>query len=305
MKNPLLSIITINYNSIEETKELIHSIYNSSFTDYEIIVVNNSPNQNCKELINLEKTRLVNPNENLGFAGGNNFGTKYAQGELVLYINNDMEVTPLFLEKMVNCFQSNPNIGAASPKIKYYHTPGMIQYAGYNKMNNKTLTCTARGKNQIDSGQYSVNEKTEFIHGGAVITSKEVLAKAGFMPEEYFLYYEELSWGMQIKNAGYEMHYVADALVYHKESVSVGKNSPLKTYYMNRNRILFAQKHLESTEKLIALFYLFLVSFPVNFFRNIENKPNLSALVNAYKWHVKSLFTFKKIKSNEHSLAIN
>ena len=75
------------------------------------------------------------------------------------------------------------------------------------------------------------------------------------MPEIYFLYYEEMDWCTQILNHGYQLWYEPRCTIYHKESCSTGKNSSLKTYYLTRNRLLYAWRNRQGKTLLISLIY--------------------------------------------------
>ena len=91
-----------------------------------------------------------------------------------------------------------------------------------------------------------------------MMVKREVIEKAGLMPECYFLYYEELDWSMMIRRAGYEIWYEPACTVFHKESQTTGQNSPLRTYYITRNRLLFTQRNQQGMIKFIS--YLYLIS---------------------------------------------
>jgi GT2 family glycosyltransferase len=89
-----------------------------------------------------------------------------------------------------------------------------------------------------------------------MMVKREVIEKAGMMPECYFLYYEELDWSMMIRRAGYEIWYEPACTVSHKESQTTGQQSPLKTYYITRNRLLFAQRNINGGEKYLTYIYI-------------------------------------------------
>ncbi|MDZ7845886.1 MAG: hypothetical protein U5L96_03410 [Owenweeksia sp.] len=114
-----------------------------------------------------------------------------------------------------------------------------------------------RGWMEEDKGQYDQIAPTAYIHGAAMMISKKVLEEVGPMYEDYFLYYEELDWSERIRKAGYELLYRGHAKVYHKESVSTGVNSPLKLYYLNRNRLLFARRNFPPLNRLACYSYYF------------------------------------------------
>ncbi|MCG8700229.1 MAG: glycosyltransferase family 2 protein, partial [Bacteroidales bacterium] len=290
MKNaPLISIITINYRQAAVTNQLLDSLQHLSWSNFEVIVVDNSCNGDADNIIStIPHTKLiVNPINN-GFAGGNNLGIKYAKGDYILLLNNDTEVEPGFIEPMVAIFEKDANTGMVSPKIKYFDTPNTIQYAGFSDINPFTLRMNAIGHKQTDSAVYNHTNKTPFAHGCAVMIPRGVINQIGLMPEEYFLYYEEHDWSFKVRKAGYSIYYQPKSVVYHKESVSVVKNSPLKTYYLNRNRILFMRKNFTAFQKIMAFIYLVLVSIPANIITRAipGGKEHLKDYVRAITWHL-------------------
>jgi GT2 family glycosyltransferase len=119
-----------------------------------------------------------------------------------------------------------------------------------------TLRNRSIGFNEEDKGQYDTAHSTPCAHGAAMMVKREVIEKAGIMPECYFLYYEELDWSEMIRRAGYEIWYEPECTVYHKESQATGQHSPLKTYYITRNRLIFAQRNIHGATKYLTYTYL-------------------------------------------------
>lgn len=116
----MVSLITINYNGYKDTCELVNSLRQFEDYPYEIIIVDNaSPNGDGPLLkASLSGVTVICSDKNLGFSGGNNLGYKYAKGEHILFINNDMIITGPFLKTLVNRLQTNEHIGLVSPKIR-------------------------------------------------------------------------------------------------------------------------------------------------------------------------------------------
>jgi GT2 family glycosyltransferase/acetyltransferase-like isoleucine patch superfamily enzyme len=293
MKNPdypLVSIVTVNYNQTNVTRDLLISLRNITYPAIEIIVVDNGSADDSIKVLKGEfpEIKLILTGKNTGFAGGNNIGIKAGTGDYFLLINNDVEVTPGFLEPLVDCFQKNPKVGVASPKIVYFNRDEKIQYAGSSRIN----PFTGRGKRfgylEKDTGQYDFDLKTELGHGAGLMTSKAVLESVGLLPEEYFLYYEEHDWTESAKRKGYEVHYVGTSKIYHKESISTGKNSPLKTYYLSRNRILFAKRNSSRSEFLLSIFYIWAIAAPKNILSFLVkgDTKNLNGYLKGLLWHV-------------------
>lgn len=242
---PLVSIITVNYNSTEVTIELLRSIQRFASSSIEVIVVDNASQEDPAERLRAvyPAVQVIVSPVNLGFSGGNNLGIRAARGEFFFLVNNDTELTAGLIEGLLDIFRRHPDAGMACPKFHFFYHPGIIEYAGYNALNVWKGSCTMVGNKEKDEGQYNREGATHFAHGGAMMIPAAVVKEVGEMPECYFLYYEELDWSEQIKRKGYRIYYQPRALIYHKESMSVGKKSLIKTYYHCRNRILFMRRN--------------------------------------------------------------
>ena len=263
-KQPLVSIITVNYNQSKITCEFLESLKNVSYSELEVFVVDNdSPNDNpdiIKE--QFPKITLIKSNKNLGFAGGNNIAIPYCKGKYILFINNDTEVDNGFLEPLVELLESNPKIGMVSPRTQYFHSPNIIQYAGFTPLNLITTRIFSYGFGEKDVGQFSNTFESGSIFGTAMLVPTEVIKKVGMMSEIFFLYYEEHDWAAHIKDNDYLIYYQGKSLVLHKESISTIKHSPFQTYYLSRGRILFTRRNTKGIKKILALLYIYLITTP-------------------------------------------
>lgn len=260
---PRVSIITINYNQLVHTCALLDSLRKLTYRNVEVIVVDNASAENPSDVITSRypEVKLVVSPTNLGFAGGNNLGISASTGDYLLFLNNDTETDPGFLEPLVSLFETNPQAGAASPKILYYNT-GIIQYAGSTPLNPLTGRNKRIGYQEKDCGQHDCLKETGLAHGAAMMVPRRVIDRVGKMPELFFLYYEEIDWCEQIKKAGYKIYFVPASKVYHKESMSIGRTSPLKTYYLTRNRLLFMRRHTTGTIKILWILFFLFISLP-------------------------------------------
>ena len=150
-----------------------------------------------------------------------------------------------------------------------------------------------------DNGQFDKDEPTSFVHGAAMMIPMKVIREVGLMAEIYFLYYEELDWGARIRAAGYELWYVHNSTVMHKESISTGRLTPFKTYYMNRARVLYLRRNVHGFSFLVSFLYQTFVSVPKNtvtFFIKGQRGHGI-AYLKAILWHVKNMF-IKDIHTN-------
>ena len=251
-----LSIITVNYNGIKDTCELIDSIPFNNNT--EVIVVDNASKKDEASIISerFPHVKVIRSYKNLGFAGGNNLGIKEAKGAYILLINNDTYFKDFYIDNLIKRLESSDKIGIVCPKLRFAWGNYPIQFAGYTHLSYITLRNKAIGFGEEDKGQYDTAHPTPYAHGAAMLIKREAIEKVGLMPECYFLYYEEIDWSMMFTRAGYEIWYDSSCTVYHKESQTTGQNSPLRTYYITRNRLLLVKRNYKGIKKHLSYIYL-------------------------------------------------
>ena len=287
----LISIITVNYNQPEVTEALLQSVISKNdYPEIQMIVVDNGSQKNPIEAWKKKYpwAHFVRSENNLGFAGGNNLGIREAYGDYLFLINNDTEITPGLIGRLANQMEKNPQIGIISPKIKYFDDQDTLQYAGFTDMNYYNARNQCIGQFEKDNGQYDhLTGQTGFAHGAAMMVRKCALKKAGLMPEQFFLYYEELDWCDHFKRAGYEIWVDMQAVIYHKESISVGKNSMLKTYFMNRNRVLYIRRNAPFFKRKIFYLHFLLLVMPRNIFSYLlgKNSAHIGMMFRSVWWN--------------------
>ena len=227
------SIITINYNGVNDTCGLIETLPLDD-TSIEVIVVDNASENDEATLIE----------------------QRYPQVKVIRFRCKKEDVRRKMWQPLIDCLESSPKIGAVCPKIRFAWGSHPIQYAGYTPLSRTTMRNHSIGFGEEDHGQYDTAHPTPYVHGAAMMVKREVVKKAGLMPECYFLYYEELDWSMMIRRTGYDIWYEPACTIYHKESQSTGQNSPLRTYYITRNRLLFVQRNNPTFSRYLSYGYL-------------------------------------------------
>lgn len=261
---PELSFITINYNGLSYTTALLRSLQSVvTSVAWEVIVVDNgSTADEAGELRRLfsddERVNVVEAGANLGFAAGNNLGIRSAKADALMLINNDTFVEEDHFRQLLNRLEDS-SIGAVCPKLRFADGERLIQYAGFTDLSAVTLRNSGIGCCEHDRGQYDTACPTAFAHGAALLFTRRTLALAGWMTEQYFLYYEEMDWSMLIRRAHLQIWYDPVQTVFHRESQTTGQNSPLRTFYMTRNRLLFAHRNRNGLTRLLCYAYLMAV----------------------------------------------
>lgn len=253
-----ISIITVNYNGFDVTCGMIESLAAHMDTPYELIVVDNGSEKDEATMLaaRYPHIRAIRSLQNRGFAGGNNIGMRAASGRYLFFLNNDTFITDNSVRHLRETLDSHPETGCVCPKIKFASDGNPVQFAGYTALSSVTLRNSLIGFGCTDDGRFDTPAVTPYAHGAAMMVRRETVEKAGPMPEMYFLYYEELDWSERIKEAGYDIRYEPRCTVYHMESRTTGADSPLKAFYLTRNRLLFASRNRRGIKKILSLAYL-------------------------------------------------
>ena len=251
-----VSIITVNYNGLEDTCALIESIPFNEIM--EVIVVDNASKDQDADIIvqRYPQVKVIKSERNLGFAGGNNLGIQAAKGKYLFLVNNDTVFKDFNIQTLIDRMESSSEIGIVCPKIRFAWSNNPIQFTGYTILSKVTVRNRAIGFGEDDHGQYDTAHPTPYAHGAAMLIRQDAIDKVGLMPECYFLYYEEIDWSMMFTRAGYQIWYEPKCTIYHKESQSTGQDSPLRTYYLMRNRLLLVRRNPQEFNKTLAYIYL-------------------------------------------------
>ena len=245
---PQVSIIVLNWNNYQDTKECLESLEKITYANYIVIVIDNGSTDKSGERLKKESSQytFIRNEDNLGFAEGNNVGIRHALrsgADYVLLLNNDTVVDPDFLEPLVTITKADKEIGIVGPMIYFYDEPKVIQSIGA-RINLWKGSHSIIGIREIDKGQYNGPVEVDYVSGAALLAKRQIIEDIGFLDPDYFLYSEEVDWCYRAAKAGYKIIGVPKSKIWHKISSSTGgTNSPLSAYYITRNRILFMRKH--------------------------------------------------------------
>lgn len=278
----------MNYNQPELTSVMIESLGKISYPNVEIFVVDNASTQGNIRQVKQQypHIHLLMSEKNLGFAGGNNLAFPHCRGKYILMLNNDTEVDPHFLEPMVEMLEADSSVGVVSPKLFFYDQPELLQFAGATNMHPVTLRGRKFGHKQPDDGRFDEVREIGFANGACLLFRTELLQEVGFMYEPYFLYYEEHDWVEMVRRAGYRIMFQPNSRIWHKVSASTGAQSPLKTHYLHRNRLVFIRRNRFGLTKLLALAYFWLLITPRELWRHRHASAHRQSIWRSIHWHL-------------------
>ena len=254
INKPSIAVILVNWKKYNLTSNCIDSLNKSNYKNFKIILVDNEYSE--KSLIDLRNKHkeliVFKEKNNLGFAGGNNIGIRYAlenDYDYIMLLNNDTEVTENFILPLVERIEKDHFLGAVQPLILNFSNKSIIWNAGGKLNKFLGLTSTRLNNNKLNSS-IVFDDYTDWISGCCILIKSEILTKVGLLDEKFFNYYEDVDWSLRMKSLGYDLGFVKESIIYHHGSSS-SKNKKnkegvisSKIHYFNiRNHILLLKKH--------------------------------------------------------------
>lgn len=262
-KDPIATVIVLNWNGRRFLGKCIESLLAQNFTDYEILLVDNGSSDDSIDFVRTNfgdnpLLRIIALGHNYGFSKGNNLGMNYANGKYVIVLNNDTEVKPNFVGELVKVAESDETIGSVSCKIMHYD--GSVWFGQYFTNGGFivpffTQSFSEHTLNEIYN-RYSVNLANS---GCAVLYRKNLLTRIKGFDEDFWTDWEDYDLGFRVNIAGFKSVYTPMFLVLHLGGGSAG-SSPERYVRMYRNMLFTYFKNYE-TKDLLFRFPVFLFIF--------------------------------------------
>jgi GT2 family glycosyltransferase len=234
---PIVTVVVPTLAADEVLADCLRSLENQTFDPFEIIVVDNSGAGRARA--ENSRTRVIVNPRNVGFGAAINQGFRGAQSRYLATLNDDAVAHPQWLERLVKAAEARPRAGMCASEVRL---------AGSNLLDSAGMLIAADGSSK-QRGHGDQPEKFEQTHdallpsGSAALYRREMLDEIGLFDESFFLYCEDTDLGLRARWAGWECAYVPGAVVEHRYSHSAGRASPLKAYYVERNRLWTAIKN--------------------------------------------------------------
>lgn len=253
--HPHVAIVVLNWNGKEDTLECLDSLKDLTYPNHSIVVVDNGSTDGSANTIShaFPGATIIQNDSNLGYAGGNNVGIRHALehgSDYILLLNNDTVVDRHLLDEFVRAAADHPDFGAFSGRIYHFDPPDIIWYAGARWIS-KTSSFIHVGAGQHDSDDFANISETDYASGCAFFVAANSFRNIGLLDEDMYLMYEESDWCYRARESGLRSYYIPTAKLWHKISVSFGgQTSPLSTYFLTRNRLLWSKRHLPMRDRI-------------------------------------------------------
>ncbi len=233
-------VVVLNWRALRETLACLRGLERQDYADFTVVVVDNGSGDGSPAALRaaVPWATVIETERNLGYAGGNNVGLRWALekgAEFVLILNNDTILPPDLLRKLVATAETYPQAGMFGPTIYYADRPSRIWSAGgrldWRDGRTWMLTETTPEVRRVD-----------FLSGCALFIRRAVLEEAGLLDEDFFLYYEDVEWGVRAARHGFVSLHVPQVMLWHAMPADGRESSPRVHYFMTRNRYLFLRR---------------------------------------------------------------
>lgn len=288
-KRPLVSIIILNYNGSKYIANCLNSIFESLYSPFEIIFVDNGSTDDSLSIVNgFEKlTRnqrliIVRNSSNFGYAKGNNIGAAYAQGEYLVFLNNDTMVEPGWLRELVDAIAGNQEIGAAQSKLlALNHNERVFDSAG--DFIDFYCSVFRRAAGERDFGQYETMSEVFSARGACMLVRHSALKEVGGFDPAFILGFEDIDLCWRIRLRGYKIVYVPQAVVFHK---GFGTSSYLRKVSRDPQPLLMIKNFdtFNLSRYLSTYLVITMTAFVLDILLHRRNLSSALGRFNAIRW---------------------
>ncbi len=298
---PLISVLIVNWNGEKWLKNCLDSLKAQTYKNYEIIFIDNASTDGSVNFVKQHHPdiKLIQNDENVGFAGGNNIGYKHSEGQYILLLNNDTIVEPGFLNKILMAFEKIPNLGSVQAKLVLMDDRKKLDVAGSYWTDTGFLYHYGFGKNE---SLEKYNKPMPFFSnkGAAMLISRTAIERVGLFDDDFWCYYEETDFCHRLWLAGYECWYWPGATVFHAMGgTSLAFKNDFIQYHNFKNKLLSFIKNFEYHTLLWLLPVFLLEVVGLASFWLLKGKfKHAVSIMNAISWNIHHLpQTLKKRKS--------
>ncbi len=261
---PSFSIIIVSWNALHHLKNYLPSVAATEYPNYEIIIADNASSDGSKEWVraNYPDIKIAELDKNYGYCGGNNRAVLHAQGDILLFLNNDVRVQPNWLDGLGKCFGKDPKIAAVQPKMLSDEKPDFFEYAGaaggyLDKYGYPFCRGRIFDNVEKDEDQYNNAKDILWASGAALAIRKDIFQESGGFDEDFEFHMEEIDLCWRLWNSGYKIRFCPGSTVYHLGGGSMAMDSPRKVYYNYRNNLRMIWKNSSSS----SLSWRFLIRY--------------------------------------------
>jgi len=299
MIDPSVAVVILNWNGKDLLSRFLPGVVSSKYSNLQLIVGDNASTDNSVEFIraNYPQIRIIENDQNYGFAEGYNRILQQVNADYYVLLNSDVEVPEDWIEPVIRLMETDSQIAAAQPKIKWQRDKSKFEYAGaaggFMDINGFPF-CRGRLFDEVESdfGQYNDPKEIFWASGAAFFIKTAVWKQTSGLDPDLFAHMEEIDLCWRLKNLGYKISYCPDAEVYHVGGGTLDANNPRKIFLNFRNNLMIMQKNLPLKEVYFQLVIRFFIDFVALIQFLLKGKPEFAIAVS--KAHYQFLKNLQK-----------
>lgn len=241
--------IVLSWNGREDTLRCLASLTRIAREDLRVICVDNGSSDGSQEAVRTRfpQVVLIEAATNLGYAGGNNLGLRYALdrgARWMMLVNNDATVAADVIEGFERAARAHPRAGILAGKVYFAQRPETVWFAGQRVRELLGYSGRPRGYGRADAPRYSGIRPTGRAVGALMAVSREAVEAVGLLDEDLFAYVEDVDWALRVRDAGLEVVFAPGARAWHGVSASTGGEaaSTHTLYYGVRNTVVVLER---------------------------------------------------------------
>lgn len=257
---PLVSIVILNWNGKKLLQKFLPFVLASTYVNKRIIVADNASTDDSVAFLraHFPEVEMVINASNEGFAKGYNTALQQVQSDYYILLNNDVEVTPGWIEPVIALMENDVAIAACQPKIMSYNNRGDFEFAGAcGGWIDELGYPFARGRIfdvlEKDQGQYDTAEACFWASGAALFVKAETYHMVGGLDEFFFAHQEEIDFCWRLQLAGYKVFVQPASVVYHVGGGTLAKENSLKTFLNFRNNLVMVVKNMPVSKAVFTI----------------------------------------------------
>lgn len=288
---PSVAVVILNWNGRKFLEAFLPSVCRSTYGNLQLILADNASSDDSVDYTrtHFPQVSIIQNAANTGFAGGYNEALQHVKADIYVLLNQDVEVTPGWIEPIVAQMEADKTIGACQPKLRAFANKACFEYAGAAGGWMDILGYTfCRGRilyrTEEDHGQYDSVQDIFWATGAALFIRSECFHGVGGFDPHFFAHMEEVDLCWRLQRAGYRISYCPESLVYHVGGGSLPQGNPRKLYLNFRNNLIMLHKNLHPVDRNIIFLQRFFLDILAGLKSLVSGKPrDMKAIYLAYR----------------------
>ena len=315
---PRVAVVVLNFNGAKLLPEFLPSVFNSTYPNLRLVLGDNGSIDQSISWVkeNLPGFEIIVNDKNYGFAEGyHRILEQIKDVDYYILLNSDVEVTPNWIEPIIELMENDSKIAIAQPKLLSYLEKNKFEYAGaaggfMDRFGYPFCKGRIFDDVEIDQKQYETAEEVFWASGAAMFIKANIYHQSGGLDHDYFAHMEEIDLCWRIKNMGYKVYYCPQSIVYHLGGATLHESNPHKTYLNFRNSLITLRKNLPLHISLGIIIIRQVLDF-IQWIRFVVsgkfkhafaiNKAHYDFLITQTTWHSKRKKMLKLFKKPNKS----